>query len=254
MHSTSVCLPIGVARCTEIATSLALIYMTGDWFSPAAASVLVNRAPTWGRMYRVTNDFHDDAKNFETVMRQHLETASVLAPFIGLGDSYPDLDMLPFGSQAWPPGPNQYSDDEQRFVMTLWAITRSPLILGAQLPLAANDTLTLALMSNVAVLDVNANSCRNFPTPVVPSSWASQNTSQLFAWTAAPGPDGNGAFVALFNLRNTVASVSAVSGVPHGCVVNLWTGASEGQIDGTGTITKSLESHAAGLWSVRPCI
>ena len=77
--------------------------------------------------------------------------------------------MLPLGRQAGPADgashPCLYSHDEQRFLMSLWAIARAPLVLGAQLPLDANDTWTLPLVSTAAVLRVNEASCGNAPAP-----------------------------------------------------------------------------------------
>lgn len=41
-------------------------------FTPAAASVLASHAPAWARMYRITNDFHDD--NGAQGLVDHLES------------------------------------------------------------------------------------------------------------------------------------------------------------------------------------
>ena len=51
--------------------------------------------------------------------------------------------------------------DEQRTVMTLWSIARSPLILGGDLPSLDKDPATLALLTNDAVLDVDQHSVKN---------------------------------------------------------------------------------------------
>jgi len=226
-------------------------------FTPAAGAVLAAQAPAWARMYRVTDDFHDTGG--VTTLAHHFDSAAFMAPLIGANGSFPDLDMLPFGLQAGdgggrpPPRANLFSPDEQRLIMTLWAMARAPLVLGAVLPPAADDNLTLSLVSNAAVLDVNARSCRNAPTPVIPVGYP-PNVTALYAWTAA-APDGNAVIVALFNLRDTAANVSAASGVRGGCATNLWTGAAEGTSDPISTaVTRELPPRAAGMWRVGgPC-
>jgi hypothetical protein len=83
--------------------------------------------------------------------------------------------------------PNFLSRDEQRTVMTLWAIGRSPLFFGGHLP--ASDDWTLSLITNAEVLAVNQRS---------------RNNRQLFranglvAW-AADDADGGAEYIALFN-------------------------------------------------------
>lgn len=160
--------------------------------------------------------------------------------------------MLPFGQQAGGAGagprPNLFSADEQRLIMTLWSIARAPLVLGAVLPLAPDDNTTLALF-RPSILDVNARSCRNAPTVVLPTPSGGPNVTALYAW-AASAPEGDAAFIALFNMRDVPANVSAVSGFPGGCVLDLWTGAAEPAVDDSSVLTRPLAPHAAGLWRV----
>lgn len=233
------------------APGVTISWSPGDNQTPAAAAVIAARAPAWGRLYRITADFHDTGGI--TALQAHLATAAFFAPLIGANGSYPDLDMLPFGRQASATGPrpNLFSADEQRLVMTLWSIARAPLILGSALPLAADDDLTLSLF-NPAVLDVNARSCRNAPTVVLPPPSGPSNVTQLFAWSAS-APEGDATILALFNTRDTTANVSAASGVPRGCVTNVWSGAAEGALDDTGVLTRELALHAAGMWRVGAC-
>src|SRR3954469_19913816 len=55
----------------------------------------------------------------------------------------------------------QFTPDEQRTVMTLWSIARSPLIMGGDL--RHLDAPTLALLTNPEVLEVNQASSDNQP-------------------------------------------------------------------------------------------
>lgn len=236
---------------SNFAPGITISWSPGDDMNPAAASVISAKAPAWGRMYRITPDFHD--LNGVKGLMQHLETAAFMAPFIGVNDSFPDLDMLPFGLQAGAPDghprANNYTADEQRLIMTLWAVTRAPLILGAFLPLAADDNLTLSLVSNAAVLDINARSCQNAPTVVYPTTGT--NSTGLYGWTALDG-DG-GIVVALFNVRDVAANMSASSGLPLGCVSDVWTGESQETLDKSGLLTRVIAPHASGLFRVAKC-
>ena len=129
--------------------------------------------------------------------------------------------------------------------MTLWAIARAPLILGAALPPVASDEL-LSVVGNAAVLDVNANSCRNAPTPVLPSA-RNRNVTALYAWTADAAA-GDATFVALFNVRGEAANVTASTGAGGACLTDLWSGAADGTLDASGVITREIPAFAAGLW------
>ncbi len=130
--------------------------------------------------------------------------------------------------------------------MSLWAIARAPLMLGAVLPLDSSDSLTLQLLSNEAVLDVNANSCSNAPVPVLEPG----NTTELYAWAA--GTASGEAIVALFNAQEAPANVSAAApGWPlSACVTNLWTGQVEGATLPGGIVRRELAPHSSGLWRV----
>lgn len=162
--------------------------------------------------------------------------------------------MLPFGRQAPGAHPCMYSHDEQRFIMTLWSIARSPLILGAVLPLDTNDTWTLPLLTNSAILAVNAASCGNAPIPV-----QNANATQLAAWGATAQGDGSVGIIALFNLREAPASITvqatAAGGGSSGalCVTDLWSGAAEGPLAADGSLTRPVNAHGGGMWSVGPC-
>ena len=99
-------------------------------------------------MYRITSDVHD---NWGAVRggfaASTLYGGQGLAGAPGLnGRSWPQHDMLPLGFQKNQTGlrANGLSPDEQRTLMTLWSITRSPLIYVA----AAWHLLSTILMRN----------------------------------------------------------------------------------------------------------
>jgi hypothetical protein len=79
---------------------------------------------------------------------------------------WPDLDMLPIGKLGLKisyKGPHariaNYTKDELHSQLTLWYISRMPLIIGGYLP--ETDAYTLKLLLNKEALEVNRNSYNN---------------------------------------------------------------------------------------------
>jgi hypothetical protein len=106
--------------------------------------------------------------------------------------AWPDADMLPLGSLVMGERMTRFTPDEQRTMMTLWSIARSPLMHGGDL--TKTDDATLALLTNDEVLAVNQQSTNNRPL---------FDHDELIAWTAdVPGsPDK---YLAVFNVRDRV--------------------------------------------------
>src|SRR6202047_419169 len=74
--------------------------------------------------------------------------------------------MLPLGRLGPAPGWGQARDsrlthDEQRTLMTLWCIFRSPLMVGGDL--TADDAWTTTLLTNPEVIAVDQHSTGNHP-------------------------------------------------------------------------------------------
>jgi len=79
---------------------------------------------------------------------------------------WPDEDMLPIGSLTPHPGwgePRQsrLTHDEEKTEFTLWAISRSPLILGANL--TKLDDFTRSLITNKKILYINQHASQSHP-------------------------------------------------------------------------------------------
>lgn len=111
-------------------------------------------------MFRITGDWHDCGpkdgpwgKLCPSNLTYHFAQAHLFEPLIGT-PSYPDLDILsPYNLAA------DAHDPGFRFQMTLWAIVRSPLFIGLDLRLV--EAADLVLLTNKAVLEVNAHSRAN---------------------------------------------------------------------------------------------
>jgi alpha-galactosidase len=205
---------------------------------PGTAEFLKNNVNMW----RTSNDFWD---NWPALKNQF----AVLNNWAGLGGEgcYPDGDMLPLGkigirAERGQPRMSGFTKDEQYTLMTLFAIFRSPLMFGGDLP--GNDGFTLSLITNKDVLYVNQHSA---------------NGKQLFrendliVW-AADDPETGDKFLALFNASDTInpAEVSVsfgqigLTGVHS--VKDLWTGKKLGKF--TGSFLRKINPHGAGLYRI----
>jgi hypothetical protein len=108
-------------------------------------------------MWRVSDDFWDlwvaekPGAGFPQPLKGQFERVAAWSAFNLQQGQWPDADMLPFGELRPSPGWGQprhtrLTPDEQKTVMTLWSISQSPLILGANLTLL--DAATLRLLTN----------------------------------------------------------------------------------------------------------
>jgi alpha-galactosidase len=136
-------------------------------------------------MWRISNDFWD---NWAALYAQFARLVS-WTPYRGSGH-YPDADMLPLGNiRAWQNSNTwtNFTHDEQITLMTLWSISRSPLIVGANLP--KNDDFTLSLLTNDEVIAVDQHSSNNKQV---------SNQNNHIVWIADM-PDSSDKYLAMFN-------------------------------------------------------
>lgn len=104
-------------------------------------------------MWRMTDDFWDKWEHLYGMFeRCHAWEG------IGCKDHWPDCDMLPLGKLCIieKEGGGRYTnftEDEQKILMTLWCIFRSPLMFGGDL--RENDQFTLDLLTNTRLLDMH---------------------------------------------------------------------------------------------------
>lgn len=185
----------------------------------------------FAQMWRISDDFWD-------------EWAMLEAQFVRLENwnpwrrpgAWPDADMLPLGRLALGDRDTNFTPAEQRTVITLWAIARSPLIMGGDL--RHLDAATLALLTNRDVLAVNQSSTDNQPHFVMDGTRV---------WTARAA---NGdAYLALFNTGKVEREVGfklAPLDIDSAEVTDLWTGQKLGRH--TAAFAETLPSHGAGLF------
>src|SRR6185369_109023 len=138
-------------------------------------------------MWRISDDFWDTwpalLEQFDRLARWNAHR--------GPGH-WPDADMLPLGTLDLGRRQTRFTPDEQRTLMTLWSIARSPLIHGGDM--TQTDPFTLALLTNSEVLSVNQSSRDNHLV---------FDHDGLVAWMASV-PDSTAKYLALFNTRDQV--------------------------------------------------
>jgi alpha-galactosidase len=161
--------------------------------------------------------------------------------------NWPDADMLPFGSLTPHPGwgeprPSRLTPDETRTMFTLWAIARSPLILGANLT-KLDDGLK-ALLTNKELIQVNQTAWESAPVEGLKQADAR-------IWVALTGSRQTpAAYVAAFNLSDTPMTVTATwkeLGVKGAALHDLFTGKKKTAPTG---INAPLPAHGSAIWRV----
>lgn len=148
-------------------------------------------------MWRMTDDFWD---KWDMLYRM-FEYCEKWYPYVKPGN-WPDCDMLPIGrigirSVDGGAGDRftRFTRDEQLTMLSLWAIFRSPLMVGCELN--DNDEFTRLLLTNRDLLDMHRYSYANRQL---------SRKGDLVVWTAK-GPTGE-TYVAQFNLTEEEQSMT----------------------------------------------
>ena len=149
--------------------------------------------------------------------------------------------MLPLGALRQCDNPDdwtRFTPAEQRTTMTLWPMMRSPLMIGAEM--TKNDDFTLSLLTNDAVLAIGKESFCGHPL------WTTEEES---VWVA-PRKDGQGLYVALFNLSDETRTVSVTRNEAEmgTLATELWSGAAVSAADG---LSAELGPHDAVVYLVK---
>ncbi|HUX58566.1 MAG TPA: glycoside hydrolase family 27 protein [Bacteroidales bacterium] len=193
-------------------------------------------------MWRTVGDFWDNWKQ----LKEQFKVFEKWSPYMAQG-KWPDGDMLPLGhigirAERGEDRMAGLTHDEQYTLMTLFAIFRSPLMFGGDLP--GNDEFTLSLLTNKDVIYVNQHSI---------------NGKQLFrendliAWIADDPKTGD-KYLALFNAQDSAepATISVkadqIGMTGEYYVMDLWSRENLGNFNGE--FSRSINSHGAGLYRI----
>lgn len=153
-------------------------------------------------MWRMTNDYWDRWSDL-TAMFERCEAWQG----IGGPGCWPDCDMLPLGrigirsvDQGNGDRMTRFTHDEQKTMMTLWCIFRSPLMFGGEL--RSNDEWTLNLLTNPQVLEIHRSSHGAHPL--------SRNGKQgyHYIWMSYHDNESD-VYAALFNHENIPVKMEA---------------------------------------------
>ena len=192
-------------------------------------------------LWRLTGDFWDEWDK----LREMFAVCARWYTHTGNG-CWPDCDMLPLGSLSVGSDEEhltRFTRDEQRMLMTLWCVFRSPLMFGGEM--TRNDAFTESLLTNDDVLGLDIASSDNRPL-------VSEETRAV--WTCL---DREGRRVlAFFNLADTAAEIwppyrdAGLDGDGAYVITDLWTGKTDPSRVPPETVR--LAAHSAVLLRFSP--
>jgi alpha-galactosidase len=171
--------------------------------SPGPAPVeKLDEMRKYAQMWRISDDIWDIWHNDGDYPKGLGDQFGYVARWAGRSQPghWPDADMLPLGHLGPAPGwgeprDTRLSHDQQRMLMTLWVMFRSPLMIGGELPAA--DAWTLSLLTNPEVLAVDQHSSVNHLVI---------STGNTVVWLAQAESE-DASYLAIFNLSESNAAL-----------------------------------------------
>jgi len=191
-----------------------------------------------GDMFRISGDLWDTWP----ALKAMFPTCRSWKGHTGPG-RWADCDMLPLGviNVRGEAGDGErrdrFSAAERRTMVTLWAMFRSPLMIGSDL--TRIDTETLALLTHPELLEINQTSTGNDEI---------QHDAEHSVWSAH-STDGAHCWLALFNLSESTRPVQVDLGA-HGLAAftqatAVWP--STPVAVSAGRLSQEVAAHAVGL-------
>jgi hypothetical protein len=218
--------------------------------SPGAAPTeKVDEMRKYAQMWRISDDIWDEWHSdvpYPQGLGDQFPRAAQWAKLVEPG-RWPDADMLPLGYLGPAPGWGKarwsgLTHDEQRTLLTLWCIYRSPLMMGGNL--TKNDEWTTGLLTNSDVIAVDQKSSQSHPV-------TQEKSTTVWLSRSATGAEH---YLAAFNLGSADQELSyewealeLASGKYH--VRNLWERKDLGTMD---SLRVSLRPHASVLYKLTP--
>jgi hypothetical protein len=214
------------------------------------------------QMWRISDDHwdgwtfeHHGTSEFPFGVRDEFDRLAKWFPYVKEGN-WPDADMLPWGWLGPHPGwgePRQsrLTRDEQQTEFTLWAIARSPLILGANL--TKLDEFTKSLITNQSILFMNQNVTYSHPVDLASLGTGFENARVWRATINAPGVRNYAEFFAFFNLDDKPVTLRAtwtqlgLEGKKH-LALNVW---DEGGFKESKEVSVTLPAHGSTVYEIR---
>lgn len=217
--------------------------------SPGPAPIeKANEMRQYAQMWRISNDIWDlwhSTVEYPQGLADQFANAAMWAG-VGQPGHWPDADMLPLGYLGPAPGwgkarPSQLTHDEQRTLITLWAIFPSPLMIGGDLTRA--DAWTISLLTNPEVLEADQHSTENR---------VAFTSDDIVIWGAKSNTNDN-FYAAAFNLGAETATLRRSweeLGFSSGeySVRDVWLHRNLGNSRG---MDATLKPHASALYRLR---
>jgi alpha-galactosidase len=217
--------------------------------SPGAAPIeKVDEMRQYAQAWRISDDVWDLWHSTVDYPQGLGDQFPRIAKWAGMAQpgGWPDADMLPIGYLGPAPGwgkarQTRMTHDEQRTLLTLWSVFRSPLMIGGNLP--SNDAWTTSLLTNAELIELDQHSKENRPVISTPTT---------VVWTAK-SESGDDEYVAIFNLDDQQQKVSydwKDLGLPAAKyrARDLWEHLDHGA---AGSISASLAPHGCAVYWLR---
>ncbi|MGA8028441.1 MAG: glycoside hydrolase family 27 protein [Bryobacteraceae bacterium] len=199
----------------------------------------------YAQMWRISGDVWDHwaqwpKQDWSQGLLGQFQLAAKWAPYVKPGH-WPDADMLPLGYLGPRPGQGKarqsnFTHDEQRTLLTLWSMLRSPLIMGGNL--TKMDTWTESLLTNEEVIAVDQHSTGGRAAVSDGAVWVAKSESRPSL------------YIALFNLSDQSRTIDyplqnlGTSAVSYS-VRDLWARKDLGSTD---RLKITLPPHASMLY------
>ncbi|WP_258066506.1 glycoside hydrolase family 27 protein [Rathayibacter sp. AY2B7] len=186
------------------------------------------------QMWRISDDFWDDWAH----LHEQFQRAARWAPHQRPG-AWADADMLPLGrigvrAHVGEDRLSRFTPAEQRTLVTLWCLLRSPLMMGGHLPDTPADTLALLTNGDVLAL-LGSDGSREIV-----------RDGDLVVWSAWRGDEQwRGVFWLGSSARSYSAHLADLGCSGAASAVDVWSGA-ELPIVG-GAVELELEPHGCRL-------
>ena len=190
-------------------------------------------------LWRISDDVWDRWEDIEANVARFARWAPHASP-----SGWPDGDMLPLGhiglrGERGDDRPDRLTPDERRTMMTLWAIARSPLMVGGDLP--TSDPAVLALLAQPDVLALQARGRDNAEL---------LREDGVVLWGARVDDEP---VAALFNLGETQLEYAldlGDAGFGDRAVRDVWSGTVMSPSPGRPVVTCHVPSHGVVLLRV----
>ncbi|KAL4981592.1 glycoside hydrolase [Aspergillus falconensis] len=205
---------------------------------------------TWaegvGSSFRMSKDIRADWSRIKEILNRNSFLMNYNEP-----GSRPDADMLEIGN-------NGLTFAEERSHFALWALMKSPLIMGASLTSLTADQLTI--LKNPYLIGFNQDPV--YGAPATPYKWGTNpdwTFNSSFPAEYWSGESRQGTFVALLNIGSTAVTKTAVfDEIPYlndrrrrYRVVDAWTGEDWGCH--ANHFTTTVEGHDTAVIILKPC-